>query len=405
MTTGIITTGLYERTTKLHYAKTWSGGDGHIILDRFTFKPKWNPYLMATCRFHSSNPNRLGVKDPFDGQVYLATNHSWNISTGPPEATGYAVAGDGSISNVFPTSQFNSLWTAREELALQSKLLAKVKGHSADLGVALAEVDKLAGTVLGTLKSIVYGVNDLKHFRFKKFARRFGARPPRKDRVQKLRTLDISGRFLEMRYAWEPTINDVFEAATAFEEITKGPRQQLFRAAKRKSLASYYNTNYCKVNQQVEVRRSYLFEMYEELGFARQLGLANPATILWERIPFSFVLDWFIPIGTYLSVLGQIPFMKGRWCRSSSIRWSTSGSYSASKLVSGWEPASPSVDSDWQRFNLERTITFEPPAVPFPNFRVHGAVQGKRIGNAIALAHQVIGGILGQNTGFVPLLF
>lgn len=34
-----------------------------------------------------------------------------------------------------------------------------------------------------------------------------------------------------------------------------------------------------------------------------QLGLVNPASLAWELIPWSFVVDWFIPIGPLLSVL------------------------------------------------------------------------------------------------------
>jgi hypothetical protein len=298
-------------------------------------------------------------------------------------------AAGGINSPTFPLSRFQIFWTDREESALLSKLLKKVKGHEMDLGVSLAEVDKLAGTVLGTLKSIVYGVNDLRRLNFAAFARRFSASPPRKDAVDKMKLLDISGRYLEMRYAWEPTIQDCFEAAKAFEAISNGPRQLYNRAAKHKEYQLSWNTNYLVgVPQVVEVRRSYLFELYEEMGFARQLGLMNPATILWERIPFSFVLDWFMPIGTYLNLIGQIPFMKGRFLRTSSIRTSTAGT--GFPLGSGREQSGISPDCDFELFNLERSVLGSPPSVPFPAFRVHGAVQGKRILNAIALAHQLI---------------
>ena len=31
-----------------------------------------------------------------------------------------------------------------------------------------------------------------------------------------------------------------------------------------------------------------------------QLGLTNPLLVAWDIIPFSFVVDWFIPVSTYL---------------------------------------------------------------------------------------------------------
>lgn len=38
----------------------------------------------------------------------------------------------------------------------------------------------------------------------------------------------------------------------------------------------------------------------ETLRYAVASGLANPAAILWELMPYSFVIDWSLPIGNYL---------------------------------------------------------------------------------------------------------
>lgn len=37
-----------------------------------------------------------------------------------------------------------------------------------------------------------------------------------------------------------------------------------------------------------------------------QLGLTNPAEVAWEVVPFSFVIDWFIPVGNFLSSLDSL---------------------------------------------------------------------------------------------------
>lgn len=349
---------------------------------------------MGMGRFRSSNPNEIGTEDLVTHVYTKRTNHSFG-SLGPgsdPLATGYSTFGDGTFTSTFPASQFSLIWTAREEAALLSKMLNKFKGHELNLGVSLAEVDKLADTVLGTLRNLVYGLDDLRKLRFTAFARRFGTRPPRKDRVDKLRLLDISGRFLEMRYAWQPAIQDVYESAKAFEQLSSGPRQSYTRTTKRRERKVTYFTNYGVGSQVVEAKRTYLFEMYEEMGFARQLGLSNPASILWERLPWSFVIDWFIPIGTYLELVGQIPFMKGRWCRTSSIKWTASGVISTAFPGAPFLVVAPLPDGDWERFHLERSISAAAPPVPKPTFKVAGAVQGKRLQNAIALAHQVFSG-------------
>jgi len=34
-----------------------------------------------------------------------------------------------------------------------------------------------------------------------------------------------------------------------------------------------------------------------------QLGLVNPAEIVWEMMPYSFIADWFVPIGPWIGSL------------------------------------------------------------------------------------------------------
>jgi hypothetical protein len=47
-------------------------------------------------------------------------------------------------------------------------------------------------------------------------------------------------------------------------------------------------------------------------GLIAGLGLNNPAKIVWNAIPFSFVLDWMAPFGKTLDGLAVQPFY-GRW--------------------------------------------------------------------------------------------
>lgn len=390
MTTNSIKTGTFPvgGTRKYHYAKSWTGGDGKTITNQHEKIQQWNAYRMSMSKFLSSQPNEIGTISDL-GIYTKRTNHSWNTGGGSdPLALGYATFGDGSISNTFPNSQFNLVWTNMEELELLQKMLKKVKGHTYDIGVALAEVDKLAGTVLGTIKNLCYGVDDLRKLRFAQFARRFGAKPPRRRANESLVLKDVSGRFLEMRYAWGPAIADAYEAAKAFEAISNGPRRQRFRASRMKTRTADLHTNYGVVQQTVEAKKSYLYEMYEEMDVARQLGLFHPGGVLWERLPWSFVIDWFIPIGTYLSLIGQVPGMKGRWCVSRTLRHTSSGIITQSPEPWAWTIASPFPNHNMERFSYERTIQSFPPNVPHPKFRVAGAIQGKRIANAIALAHQ-----------------
>jgi hypothetical protein len=47
-------------------------------------------------------------------------------------------------------------------------------------------------------------------------------------------------------------------------------------------------------------------------GYAAALGLNNPIAIVWEAIPYSFVIDWFFKVGKLLDSLAIQPF-GGEW--------------------------------------------------------------------------------------------
>lgn len=41
-------------------------------------------------------------------------------------------------------------------------------------------------------------------------------------------------------------------------------------------------------------------------AYLETLGLVNPASVAWELVPFSFVCDWFYPVGLYLQSLSSL---------------------------------------------------------------------------------------------------
>jgi hypothetical protein len=39
-------------------------------------------------------------------------------------------------------------------------------------------------------------------------------------------------------------------------------------------------------------------------------NFGNPAEWIWERIPFSFVIDWVIPVGSFIGAFGTLSRVK-----------------------------------------------------------------------------------------------
>ncbi len=61
---------------------------------------------------------------------------------------------------------------------------------------------------------------------------------------------------------------------------------------------------------------------WQALRSLNQLGLLNPASLAWELVPYSFVVDWFLPIGSMLGALSApagLDFVGGSESRTVAI--------------------------------------------------------------------------------------
>jgi hypothetical protein len=373
-------------TYGFHSSKGWFGNDGrYFVAPKYPKMPKWNSYLMGSVRSRMLGPPTCNNNYCSALETGSFGSYCWNFSA---LYSGWCRDIYANIDSPQARLEFDSLWSATEEILLRAKLLRTVKDSSFNAGVSLAEVDKFAGSVVKTIKNVGLGAVDLMSGRYSNFARRFANSPPTSKKVRKLNLTDVPGRFLEMQYCWLPAYQDIFAFSDAFNEISRGPRKHLFRVSRSVKSSEVNPSTFPHFPDRiVEAHRTYLYEAYEELDFYRQIGLGNPASILWERIPYSFLVDWFIPIGTYLEVIGQVPFLKGRFLRTSVLKKSVNG------VITSTDPTrtltcSTSVSSS--AFWMERTPLGALQDTPFPNLTVHGAVQGRRVLNAAALASLLV---------------
>lgn len=117
------------------------------------------------------------------------------------------------------------------------------------------------------------------------------------------RPKEVSSAWLELHFGWVPLIKDIHSAV----EILQSPLPYTAckgRARSERS-AAHLQGMYA---WSTEVTYSYAWHYQAfvrvsnpNLWLANQLGLVNPAAIAWELIPFSFLVDWFIPVGDFLN--------------------------------------------------------------------------------------------------------
>jgi hypothetical protein len=117
----------------------------------------------------------------------------------------------------------------------------------------------------------------------------------------------LANNWLEYSFGWSPLIQDIYNAADHLQNPIKSVRPT------GKSDATHYKmVESGSIPSGFFSRRSVFGKRYAKMGcevtinnpnlyLLNKLGLANPASVAWELIPFSFVVDWFTTVGEFLS--------------------------------------------------------------------------------------------------------
>jgi len=371
MTIGTKTDG--DINGPFYRTKTWGGDDGKYLPSGDL---KWNAY---NCSFLEFSRTKYKSTSPFPPDQCK-----------DPTYTEYAF--------VRAQRVLSSPWSSNDTLALLGALAAKIRGHSFNMGTFLAQGNQALGQTMNTLGAIGKALIDLKSGNVAGAARALALTPGQRS-VKRWRSKvdagDISGAWLAMQYGWLPTLSDVYEAWKVFSDSANRPRVATFTARRRKSARGDCSTDpgIYRVDGVRTISMKYQYQLTEILSVPRSLGLEDPLSIVWEVIPYSFVVDWFLPVGSYLDALSVFPFVSGRWCLSSLDKQTAVGcsivstaqtfANSCGKKFPIYKPGS----CTYVLGSFVRSIGTSSLQVPLPSFDF-GGLHGKRIFNAVALLHQ-----------------
>lgn len=211
---------------------------------------------------------------------------------------------------------------------LNKKLINKAKGNQWNVPIFAAEAGKTANMVIARATHLATMAHDLRRGRIGDFFTKFhhSAVPP-KGRARARFDRDYgrnakeaaSNAWLEYSYGWVPFMGDVRSAVNTLMDAVERPQATTTRVkAKLKSetttvtdlilaLATdnpygvrVYGRYVKRVEQSYKATWSFRPTPADLPG---RFGLLNPLEVVWELVPFSFVADWFLPIGDYLSAL------------------------------------------------------------------------------------------------------
>jgi hypothetical protein len=180
-----------------------------------------------------------------------------------------------------------------------------VDDYSSQLGADFAERKSSMKALTTRTMQLVKAARSLKALNVRGFLKALGV----KRRTVRKSASDMGGLWLEYSFGWKPLVEDIWSAVMVLQRPM--PR---FSTCTGKAHAS-------KVVSFSEGTGIYLGQ-YDRSTFttavmlkadvsvsnwvawkANELGLINPLSVAWEVVPFSFVADWFIPVGGFLQSL------------------------------------------------------------------------------------------------------
>lgn len=187
------------------------------------------------------------------------------------------------MTTVLTSSDYSKL-TNVVTLARSQAVTRLKAGRKAALGLTLLDWRKSLSMITGACKSLA-------------------DKATRKKLYYRKKSGDL---FLEGVFGWLPLITDLYAAVGV---INGAHRSSPVRGKSSILFSKKQNSTNMKGNTQFELGAMVGAQgrmSNPNLALFADLGLINPAAIAWDAVPYSFIVNWFIPIGTFLESLTDL---------------------------------------------------------------------------------------------------
>lgn len=318
--------------------------------------------------------------------------HEWQLDTYPIGVRVDSAYNRTDLNLPFTNTGQHPWMGANQENRLITECLVKVQNRKVNYGEALAEsrqtVNHLAKTVTRLAKLFI----GLRRGNGRLISEALSGDKRRGGNF-------FSRHWLEYQYAWLPLMSDAYDT---YGLITKGlkARPQMIRAVRKltddneveniaQDAASTYQLT-SKGRVKVEDRCILYYQVNDEdLTRYGQLGLINPLEVAWAVVPYSFVVDWFLPIGNLFQAMSAtigMTFIDGCLSRTAN----GSRVIECTKATSGRGPlfikekttwGCASSSSSFQRVNI--------PLAPLPRIYMKNPFSTTHVTSAAALLTQL----------------
>jgi len=305
-----------------------------------------------------------------------------------------------------PSAMTLPAWTENDMLALINKLAGKVRGGDFNAGNFLGESRQTVSLVANTATRIAKALHYTRNGNFYKatrelnitrahghvLQRRYGGK-----RGGNIALNDVSDAWLEMQYGWLPLLSDVHSSMHSLAKRYETEWRVRYRARRRMERKEDYVSGYISWERKGERDVTLIVDIASPPSLSTQLQLNDPLSVAWEVLPWSFVVDWFLPIQSYLGALDfyrKFGVKQLIMCTKTVLTTESKGGRYPSNQFDPWvDIVGPADKGKWVTFvrSLESTQNYA--NMPLPQLKgMKEALSPLHLANAFALLNGSVNG-------------
>jgi hypothetical protein len=254
----------------------------------------------------------------------------------PPTNSGNYSHFVGSMSSFVSVADVNPSHLTIDENLLISKLGARINAADVNIPEDLFQAKQTLSLFTNNSNRLRASIMFLRRGNLGKATASIGTSPSKAavKTFSSLRRNGVTGSrllaemWLELRYGWIPLINDIDGSIKSFSKFItqKNGEVATAKASVHKVAEGTTPINNALLVNTKEVGKRYYFVSTSErmsityklddrvVNLFASLGFTSPTALVWELIPFSFVVDWFLPIGNALQAyhtFDGLSFLRG----------------------------------------------------------------------------------------------
>lgn len=269
----------------------------------------------------NASPGKWYRPPPYDQTYYY-----YGLFGGSGIFLGDICNGNSAVDPRIPNSKLGYDATASLARRLDNALRAKLNEQDMNVPVIYSELGKTIRSFVDIGKSLLQGMKNLigQARRHPNPTRAINALITGRDTGYL--SQGLASRWLSWSFAIKPTLGDLHTALNRTSQFnnkakcrgtvsTSDVEMVNFAGQRIVSSAVPYDSKFTH-NTRATLRGTamlaYLVSDPRAYEYS-QLGLDDPAQWAWELVPFSFVLDWFVPVGTWLKTIKPIRGLTFEW--------------------------------------------------------------------------------------------